>query len=73
MITNARMGEEVVMESIAQEKIINAINYLLAQSGECDGYLSCAVIRHDGMPMVVGEMFRDLEGLIEWYERRQAK
>ena len=60
------------MEVPTQEKFINAINYLLAQSGECDGYLSCAVIRHDGMPMVVGEMFRDLEGLVEWYESEVA-
>jgi len=47
----------------------NAIHALLGLSGECDGYIACAVKHHDGtFGFASDEMFMTVDDLIDWYK-----
>lgn len=67
-------SEDKLIQSISAYSVLEAIQVyeeaidtLQSQSDEYDGYIACAVIRQDGMPMVVGELFDDIDELIEWH------
>ena len=65
-------GETEVTTKEVAEAIEDAFEMLLSQAGENDAYLACAVIDHDGMPHVVGEMFDYFMDFMDWlYTERE--
>lgn len=60
---------EALKKQIELEKVKEAISAFLGQSGECDGYLACVTVDHEGHFHAQGEVMRNYEELTNWYKQ----
>jgi len=68
-----QLGREALEKQIELEKTKKAISAFLGQSGECDGYLACVTIDHEGHFHAQGEVIRDYDELMDWYKQVWGK